>query len=261
MSPPDTTTAARRIRLLMKLRRCGITDRAVLGAVERIPREAFVPDTFSDQAYEDIALPIGRGQTISQPLVVAAMTQALKLGDRHKVLEVGTGSGYQAAILSKLCRRVYSIERHRPLLDIAEARFKQLRLHNITTVAGDGMKGWPEQAPFDRIIVTAAAAQEPPKALLDQLSVGGILVLPLGKQNGDQFIYRITRTEDGYHSEKMMPVRFVPLLPDIAPDNPDTPPRAEDTERENLPAAPKRDKEKNSEFSLPFAGDFSLAGL
>jgi len=257
MSPPDITTAARRIRLLMKLRRSGVTDRAVLGAIERIPREAFIPETFIDQAYEDIALPIGRGQTISQPLVVAAMTQAMKLCDRHKVLEVGTGSGYQAAILSRLCRRVYSIERHRPLLDIAETRFKQLRLHNITTVAGDGMKGWREQAPFDRIIVTAAASQEPPKALLDQLSIGGILVIPLGKQSGEQFIYRITRTEDGYDSEKMMPVRFVPLLPDIAPDNLEetpTPPSA----------APQKntteDKKDENEFSRPFAGDFGLAG-
>jgi len=258
MSPSNITTAARRIRLLMKLRRSGITDRAVLGAIERIPREAFVPETFSDQAYEDIALPIGRGQTISQPLVVAAMTQGLKLGDRHKVLEVGTGSGYQAAILSKLCRRVYSIERHRPLLDIAEARFKQLRLHNITTVAGDGMKGWPEQAPFDRIIVTAAAAQEPPKALLDQLSIGGILVIPLGRQSGDQFIYRITRTETGYDSEKMMPVRFVPLLPDIAPDNLEDAPRPSEKEPETETAAPPP---KENEFSLPFAGDFGLAGL
>ncbi|MBL1147718.1 MAG: protein-L-isoaspartate(D-aspartate) O-methyltransferase [Pseudomonadota bacterium] len=260
MSPPDITTAARRIRLLMKLRRSGITDRAVLGAIERIPREAFVPETFIDQAYEDIALPIGRGQTISQPLVVAAMTQAMKLSDRHKVLEVGTGSGYQAAILSRLCRRVYSIERHRPLLDIAEARFKQLRLHNITTVAGDGMKGWPEQAPFDRIIVTAAASQEPPKALLDQLSIGGLLVIPLGKQNGDQFIYRITRTEDGYESEKMMPVRFVPLLPDIAPDNLEETESPHKTAQKNNPP-PKEETAKENEFSLPFAGDLSLAGI
>ncbi|MDD9901722.1 MAG: protein-L-isoaspartate(D-aspartate) O-methyltransferase [Alphaproteobacteria bacterium] len=209
---------ARKIRLIMKLRKSGITDTDVLSAIERIPREAFIPPTFQDQAYEDMALPIGRGQTISQPLVVAMMTQELELNDRHKVLEIGTGSGYQAAILSKLCRRVYSIERHRPLLEIAEQRFEELRLRNITTIAGDGMKGWIEQAPFDRIIVTAAAGGDAPTALLDQMSVGGIMIIPMGRDKASQFIYRVTRTEEGYDYEKLMPVRFVPLLPDIARD-------------------------------------------
>ncbi len=207
---------ARKIRLIMKLRKAGITDTSVLGAIERVPREAFIPPMFHDQAYEDIALPIDCGQTISQPLVVASMTQALKVNDRHKVLEIGTGSGYQAAILSKLCRRVYSIERHRPLLATAEKRLTDLKVRNITCKAADGMKGWIEQAPFDRIIVTAAAAAEPPEPLLEQMSLGGILIIPMGRDKANQFIYRITRLEEGYHCEQLMPVRFVPLLPEVA---------------------------------------------
>ncbi|NBB82944.1 MAG: protein-L-isoaspartate(D-aspartate) O-methyltransferase, partial [Alphaproteobacteria bacterium] len=142
---------ARKIRLLMKLRRSGVSDHRVLGAIERVPREAFVPDTFLDQAYEDIALPIGLGQTISQPMVVALMTQALEVGDRDKVLEIGTGSGYQAAVLARLCRRLYTIERHRGLYDTAMRRIQELRLHNVTAKLGDGTRGWPEQAPFQRI--------------------------------------------------------------------------------------------------------------
>lgn len=213
------TVLARKIRLIMKLRKCGITDTAVLGAIERIPREVFIPSYFHDQAYEDIALPIGRGQTISQPLVVAAMTQALKVNDRHKVLEIGTGSGYQAAILAKLCRRVYSIERHRPLLAGAEERLNALQIRNITCKAADGMKGWIEQAPFDRIIVTAAAGDEAPPALLEQMNIGGIMILPMGRDKASQFIYRVTRDEAGHHFERLMPVRFVPLLPKVARDD------------------------------------------
>lgn len=216
------TAIARKIRLIMKLRKCGITDTNVLAAIERVPREAFIPAMFHDQAYEDTALPIGRGQTISQPLVVATMTQELRLHDRHKVLEIGTGSGYQAAILAKLCRRVYSIERHRPLLATAEQRINDLRIRNITCKAADGMKGWTEQAPFDRIIVTAAAGDEPPPALLDQMSIGGIMVIPMGRDKASQFIYRITRIdEENYETEQLMPVRFVPLLPKVARDEPD----------------------------------------
>jgi protein-L-isoaspartate(D-aspartate) O-methyltransferase len=211
---------ARKIRLIMKLRKSGITDTAVLSAIERVPREAFIPPMFHDQAYEDIALPIDCGQTISQPLVVASMTQSLKVNDRHKVLEIGTGSGYQATVLSKLCRRVYSIERHRPLLDRAEKRLAELKVRNITCKAADGMKGWAEQAPFDRIIVTAAAATEPPEALLEQLSIGGILIIPMGRDKTSQFIYRITRLEDSFSCEQLMPVRFVPLLPNIARNEP-----------------------------------------
>jgi protein-L-isoaspartate(D-aspartate) O-methyltransferase len=212
---------ARKIRLIMKLRKAGITDTSVLSAIERVPREVFIPPQFHDQAYEDTALPIGRGQTISQPLVVASMTQELRVNDRHKVLEIGTGSGYQAAILSKLCRRVYSIERHKPLLATAEKRLNELRVRNITCKAADGMRGWVEQAPFDRIIVTAAASAEPPQPLLDQLSLGGILIIPMGRDKSSQFIYRITRQEGGYDCEQLMPVRFVPLLPDVARNEPE----------------------------------------
>ncbi|WP_158045998.1 protein-L-isoaspartate(D-aspartate) O-methyltransferase [Skermanella pratensis] len=208
---------ARKIRLIMQLRRSGVTDTAVLAVIERLPREAFVPPSFLDQAYEDMALPIGSGQTISQPLVVAMMTQALELHNRLKVLEIGTGSGYQAAVLSRLTRRVYTIERHRPLLRDAEARFHQLGLHNITTRAGDGTKGWPEQAPFDRILVTAAADGTVPKDLTDQLAIGGVMVVPLGTDRRDQRVYRIRRTETGLHREELWPVRFVPLLPEPVP--------------------------------------------
>jgi len=205
---------ARKIRLIMQLRRSGVTDTKVLGVIERIPREMFVPPSFHDQAWEDTALPIDLGQTISQPLIVALMTQALDVHDRHKVLEIGTGSGYQAAVLSRLCRRVYTVERHRPLLHEAEQRFRALKLHNITSRHGDGTRGWPEQAPFERIMVTAAGGPEPPKDLTDQLSIGGVMVIPLGGGYGEQRVVRIRRTETGLHREELWPVRFVPLLSD-----------------------------------------------
>jgi protein-L-isoaspartate(D-aspartate) O-methyltransferase len=204
---------SQRIRLIMELRSAGITDTAVLAAIERVPRELFVPESFADQAYENTALPIGMGQTISQPSVVAFMTQALGLTDRMKVLEVGTGSGYQAAILSKLARRVYTIERHKGLLREAEKRFAELKLRNVVTKLGDGSKGWPEQAPFERILVTAAAT-EIPQALIDQLAIGGVLVGPFGKQGGDQNLIRLTRTESGTTQETLWAVRFVPLVPE-----------------------------------------------
>ena len=175
------TLEARKIRLVMELRRAGIADTAVLSAMERIPREAFVPRPFLDRAYEDTALPISHGQTLSRPQVVARMTEALAAGPRSKVLEIGTGSGYQAAVLSRLCRRVYTIERYRPLLLEAEARFAALRLSNITARVGDGFKGWQEQAPFERIMVTAAA-RDVPGVLADQLAEGGVMVLPVGRQ-------------------------------------------------------------------------------
>lgn len=203
------------LRLLMELRRMGVSDTAVLSAIERVPREMFVADPFQDQAWENTALPISCGQTISQPLVVALMTQALQVGDRMKVLEVGTGSGYQSAILAKLCRRLYSVERHKPLLAQAEVRFKRLRIHNITARAGDGSLGWPEQAPFDRIMVTAAAPDIPP-ALVDQLKPDGIMVLPVGDCAGiDQELVRVTRTDRGIDIQPFLPVRFVPLLPGV----------------------------------------------
>lgn len=219
---------ARKIRLVMHLRAQGIADTGTLAAMEKVPREEFVPRAMLDQAYEDIALPIGRGQTISQPIVVATMTQALALNDRDKVLEIGTGSGYQTCILSHLCRRVYTIERHKPLLIEAERQFDKLRLRNITAICGDGMKGWPEQAPFDKIIVTAAAAERPPQALLDQLKPGGIMMIPVGP-TGNQVLRRYKKEgEDTFAVKDIMPVRFVPLLPHIA--------RQSENE-DNIPAA------------------------
>ncbi len=212
------TDESRKIRLIMELRREGITNTRVLSALERVPREMFVLASFADQAYENIALPIGHGQTISQPLVVAFMTEKLEVGERMKVLEVGTGSGYQAAVLAPLCRRLYTVERQRALLREAEKRFAELGLNNVVTRYGDGSKGWPEQAPFDRIIVTAAAPDVPP-LLLEQLAVGGSMVLPLGFDFFDQEIVRVRRTEEGYETESLMGVRFVPLVPGVADDD------------------------------------------
>ena len=205
--------AAHAIRLLMNLRRNGVTDTNVLSVIERVPREYFVPQNFNDKAYEDTALPIGHGQTISQPLVVAMMTQELELNNRHTVLEIGTGSGYQAAILSQLCRRVYSIERLKPLLDIALARFDEMKIRNITAVHGDGYKGMPNAAPFDRIILTCGASQEPPPALLEQLAVGGIMILPVRLNALKEQLVKIIKQEDGTITQQaIMDVRFVPLV-------------------------------------------------
>lgn len=199
-------------RLVMELRRNGVRDRQVLEAIEHTPREAFMTRAFRHRAYEDSALPIASGQTISQPTVVGWMTQALELSSRLRVLEIGTGSGYQAAILSRLCRMVYSIERHKSLLAHAESVFRTLNLENIHTRCGDGSKGWPEAAPFDRIIVTAAAESVPP-ALTDQLIPGGILVIPVGSQSEGQSLLRIRKQEDGSLEEHtLMGVRFVPLV-------------------------------------------------
>ena len=208
----NSVLATKKVRLIMELRALGITDARVLGALERVPREAFLPDTFRDRAYENVALPVGHGQTISQPLVVAHMTEALDVGPRHKVLEIGTGSGYQAAVLAKLCRRVFTIERYRDLLKLAEERLAALRIHNITTRHGDGTKGWPEQAPFDRIIVTAAC-ETVPEGLVEQLGSGGVMVLPLGPHASPQNLVRLTKSADGTRQEELIAVRFVPLLP------------------------------------------------
>lgn len=208
MTGPDP----RVIQLVMSLRGSGVTDRHVLGAIERTPRNMFVPDRFLDHAFDDRALPIDCGQTISQPLIVGLMTQLLQVDDRCKVLEIGTGSGYQAAILSRLARRVYTIERYRTLAKEAEARFAALRLTNITTRIGDGTKGWPEQAPFDRIIVTAGAPVRP-DTLLAQLKPGGIAVVPVDNDCGTQTLIRYTRTADEtLKEEAVMDVRFVPLV-------------------------------------------------
>ena len=211
MTAGETAQLTRKVRLLLELRSAGISDARVLGAIEKTPREMFVPESFQDQAYENVALPIGSAQTISQPYVVALMSERLELTGREKVLEIGTGSGYQTAILARLARRVFTIERHRALVRAAEQRFAALRLGNIVTLYGDGSKGWPEQAPFDRIIVTAAA-REIPAALLDQLSPGGVMVLPVGADYHDQRLVRVRRSEAGFENEELTWVRFVPLV-------------------------------------------------
>jgi len=203
-----------RIRLLMKLRTAGINDIDVLKAIESIPREMFVENTFQEHAYEDTALPIPCGQTISQPTIVAWMTWALEVEPRMRVLEIGTGSGYQAAILSRLARRVYTIERHRDLLMMAEERFINLKITNVVTKCGDGARGWKETAPFERIMVTAAAGQVPME-LLEQLAPGGIMVVPVGNSIADQILLRIRKDETGaITTQHLMNVRFVPLVED-----------------------------------------------
>lgn len=204
------------IELIMALRSRGVRDTRVLAAIEKIPRHVFVNQAFSAQAYSDHALPIECGQTISQPFVVAYMTELLEVDDRCKVLEVGTGSGYQAAVLSLLARRVYTIERYRTLSREAEARFAELGLTNITTLVGDGTQGWKAQAPFDRIVVTAAC-DEVPQTLFDQLKEGGYLVAPVGPADGTQHIVQYHKTKDGLEQRKLVPVRFVPLVAGRAP--------------------------------------------
>ena len=195
----------------MELRKQGVSDTKVLSAMERVPRQLFVPEAFQDQAYENIALPIGAGQTISQPQIVAEMTTALELGPRLKVLEIGTGSGYQAAVLAHLCRRLYTIERHRTLAEEAESRFAALRLGNIVVQIGDGVAGWPAQAPFDRIIVTAQAEMLP-EVLLSQLREGGVMILPIVENGRGQKVVRLRRKANGVERESLMDARFVPLL-------------------------------------------------
>ena len=208
---PNTTGVDERVSLVMSLRKRGIGNIDVLRGMELVPREAFVHKAFIDQAYYDIALPLECGQTISQPFVVAYMTELLSIGKQDKVLEVGTGSGYQSAVLAHLCSRLFTIEMHRDLTVKARKKFTQLKLDNVVTRVGDGNQGWPEQALFDRIIVTAAAAQIP-QALLDQLAYGGRLVMPVGDSRESQKITLIERTNNGYESEESLPVRFVPLI-------------------------------------------------
>lgn len=199
-------------RLIIALRTAGITDRRVLGAIESVDRATFITGTFAARAYENTALPIACGQTISQPTVVGLMTQALDIGPRDKVLEVGCGSGYQAAILARLARRVYTIERHRALAREARETIEGLGIHNVTVVVGDGTQGLAEQAPFDRILV-AAAAEDPPPPLLAQLRIGGIMVLPVGQSDHIQTLLRVTRLgEKEWDYHELGPVRFVPLV-------------------------------------------------
>ncbi|HVY18911.1 MAG TPA: protein-L-isoaspartate(D-aspartate) O-methyltransferase [Bauldia sp.] len=206
----------RRIRiaeLILGLRRAGVTDQRVVAAIEATPRDLFVPAESQPHSYAaERALPIDCGQTISAPAIVGIMTAALDVGERDRVLEVGTGSGYQAAVLARLARRVYTMDRFRTLVEAAESRFRSLRIGNVTTLAGDGMLGWPEQAPFDRIIVTAAGEEVPP-ALKKQVKVGGVIVAPIGPADGVQKLVRLERTEDAFTERALVDVRFVPLIP------------------------------------------------
>ena len=201
-----------RMEFLLSLRRRGISDQAVLRAMDEVPREYFVERGFADAAYADQALPIACGQTISQPYVVAYMSEQLAVKPQHRVLEVGTGSGYQAAVLSRLAREVISIERYRTLAEAARIRFETLGYRNIEVVVGDGLAGVPDRAPYDRIIVTAAA-ETIPDALTEQLAKDGVMILPLGPHHGAQDLVKLTRTEAGIEREDLIAVRFVPLLP------------------------------------------------
>lgn len=205
----------KKLKMIMGLRNHGISTPKILKAMETVPREQFIAPSFANHAYEDRALPIECGQTISQPYIVAYMSEQLELDDRMKVLEVGTGSGYQAAILSKFARRVYTMERYNTLHKIAESRFAKLNIYNITAMTGDGLQGWPHQAPFDRIIVTAAA-ERIPRILVDQLKEDGIMILPLGPIGGDQRLLKVKKTATGIKCKELCPVRFVPLVSGIA---------------------------------------------
>ena len=218
LSQEQSTEAERKMQFLYALRSKGVTDKRVLAAMESIDRGPFVRGLFADRAYEDMPLPIACGQTISQPSVVALMSQALQVSPRDKVLEVGTGSGYQAAILSKLARRVYTVDRHRRLVREARDIFDNLDLNNITALTGDGSFGLPEQAPFDRIVVTAAA-EDPPGPLLAQLKMGGIMVVPVGQSDTVQSLIKVHKTEDGLEYSELRPVRFVPLLEGLGKDS------------------------------------------
>lgn len=212
-----TFDAETKMQFLYALRSKGVTDARVLNAMEKVDRAVFLQGIFSERAYEDTPLPIPCGQTISQPSIVALMTQALQVNDRCKVLEVGTGSGYQAAILSQLARRIYTVDRFRRLVKEAQAAFDALAITNITAMTADGSRGLPEQAPFDRILLTAAA-EDPPSPLLAQLRVGGIMVLPVGQSDAVQSLIKVTRNEDGYDYEELRNVRFVPLIDGLGAD-------------------------------------------
>ena len=212
--PPGDDSVGR-MQFLLGLRRRGISDPAVLRAMDEVPREHFVESSFVDKAYADHALPIACGQTISQPYVVAFMTEHLDVQPTHRVLEVGTGSGYQAAVLSRLARDVVSVERYRTLADAARQRLSLLGYDNIEIGVGDGLAGVPERAPYDRIIVTAAA-ETIPDALVGELAEGGVMILPLGPHSGPQQLVKLAKGEQGIKEERLIGVRFVPLLPGTA---------------------------------------------
>ena len=209
--------AERKMRFLFALRSHGVTDSRVLSVMEKVDRGRFVKGVFASRAYDDMPLPISCGQTISQPSVVGLMTQALQVGPRDTVLEIGTGSGYQAAILSALARRVYTVDRWKRLSREAQEIFAAMGLTNVTALARDGSFGLPDQAPFDRILVTAAA-EDPPGPLLSQLKIGGIMIVPVGQSDTVQSLIRVTRSETGFDYEELRPVRFVPLVEGMATD-------------------------------------------
>ena len=213
--PREDEGETRRARLVLGLRSAGVTEPAVLNAIEAIQRDLFVPQLFKERAWEDSALPIACGQTISQPLIVGLMTQALGLKPRHRVLEIGTGSGYQTAVLARLARYVYTVERYRTLLGEAEARLKQLGVQNVISRFGDGGEGWPEQAPFDRVMVTAAAPEEP-RRLLEQLKPNGGLVAPVGRGPVQSLLRYVGDGKGAFVKEELGDVRFVPLLSGVA---------------------------------------------
>lgn len=213
--PDQQTVRVRIAALILSLRTMGIADRRVLRAMETVPREQFVPEEWREQAYEDRALPIACGQTISAPSVVAMMSAALEVSERHTVLEIGTGSGYQSAILARLARRVTTIDRYRTLIKAAEARWQALAITNITAIAADGTLGWPRQAPFDRILVTAAAEKAPAK-LVSQLVDGGILVAPVGPPEGIQRLTAFRKEGTRVDTRDLGGVRFVPLMAGVA---------------------------------------------
>ena len=204
-----------RITFVMALRQRGIQDLAVLRAMELVPRALFVDPSFRRFAYNDVALPIACGQTMSQPSVVARMTEALDVLAQHQVLEIGTGSGYQAAVLSHLASDVVTLDRYRALVNEAQTRFEVLGLRNVTALVADGRTGFPARAPFDRILITAATP-EVPQALVDQLKVAGILVAPVGNPNEVQMLTRFVKGAAGLVASELMPVRFVPLVPGAA---------------------------------------------
>jgi protein-L-isoaspartate(D-aspartate) O-methyltransferase len=209
---PSGDDSVGRMQFLLTLRRRGIGDAGVLRAMDEVPREFFVETKFSEAAYADQALPIACGQTISQPYVVAFMTEQLGLKPQHRVLEIGTGSGYQAAVLSRLAQEVVTIERFRTLAEAARTRLETLGYHNVEVRLGDGREGAPDRAPFDRIVITAAS-ETVPDVLTAQLAEDGVMLLPLGPQGGPQHLVRLTKTEGSMRQEELIPVRFVPLLP------------------------------------------------
>ena len=204
------TSQRTRDRLVQRLREHGIADERVLTVIGEVPRHIFIDEALSTRAYEDTALPIGHGQTISQPFIVALMTKTLLNKPRERVLEIGTGSGYQTAVLAALVKRVFTVERIAPLIERARERFRAMKLRNVRVKYDDGNLGWPDQGRFDGIIVTAAA-RTVPAALLEQLAVGGRLVIPVGDDRGQE-LKVIDRTEEGLHEESLEYVRFVPLL-------------------------------------------------